>query len=177
MKEIQVITGCMFAGKTTELINRLKSTNKKYLLVKPILDTRDIENKICTHDGLFETGIQVHRLLDVSKHLDDVSVLGVDEAQFFDSSIIEDLHEISSRGILIILAGLAKDYLNKPFGYMSKIIEMSNSVTWLKAKCHQCSLDATYSHRKQSYSENQVVVGDSEKYEALCENCFKKYVK
>tara|TARA_B100000579_G_scaffold276479_1_gene228650 strand:- start:17788 stop:18321 length:534 start_codon:yes stop_codon:yes gene_type:complete len=177
MKEIQVITGCMFAGKTTELINRLKSTNKKYLLVKPALDTRDMENKICTHDGVFETGIQVNRLLDISKHLDDISVLGVDEAQFFDSPIIEDIREISSKGISIILAGLAKDYLNKPFGYMSKIIEMSNSVTWLKAKCHQCGLEATYSHRKQRESESQVVIGDAEKYEALCETCFKKYVK
>ena len=176
MKDIQVITGCMFAGKTTELINRLKSTNKNYVLVKPKLDTRDTGTEICTHNGLSESAIQVDNLSEISKKLDKIKVLGIDEAQFFDKSILKEIEQISSRGITIIIAGLAKDYLNKSFGFMKEIIKISSSTTWLKAVCNECNQPATYSHRNVIDSESQVLIGDSNHYQALCEKCFKKRI-
>jgi thymidine kinase len=174
MKDIQVITGCMFAGKTTELINRLKLLNKKYLLVKPKLDTRDIESQICTHDGVFEDAIQVNNLSEIFNKLKGIEVLGIDEAQFFNESIIKEIEYISSKGISIVIAGLAKDYLNKSFGCMDKMIQISTSITWLKAECNRCKKSATYSHRKPNYLKDQVLIGDENQYEALCETCFKK---
>ena len=172
MKDIQVITGCMFAGKTTELIRRLNLINKNYLLVKPKVDTRDIDSQICTHDGLFETGIQVDCLSEISNKLKSIEVLGIDEAQFFKQSIVQDIKDISDRGIIIIIAGLAKDYLNKPFGFMDEIIKISTSTTWLKAKCNQCNKPAEYSHRKTMNLSHQVLIGSSNEYEALCKMCF-----
>ncbi|MBE37987.1 MAG: thymidine kinase [Flavobacteriales bacterium] len=174
MKDIQVITGCMFAGKTTELIRRLKLINKNYLLVKPKVDTRDVGSQICTHDGLFERGIQVDSLSEISNKLKNIEVLGIDEAQFFKKSIVQDIKDISSQGIIIIIAGLAKDYLNKSFGCMDDIIEISTSTTWLTAKCNQCNKPAEYSHRKAMNLTNQVLIGNANEYEALCEICFNK---
>jgi len=172
MKNIQVITGCMFAGKTTELIRRLKLINKNYLLVKPKIDTRDINSQICTHDGLFETGIQVDSLSEISNKLKSIEVLGIDEAQFFKKSIVQDIKDISAKGIIIIIAGLAKDYLNQSFGFMDEIIEISTSTTWLKAQCNHCNKPAEYSHRKVMNLTNQVLIGNSNDYEALCKTCF-----
>ena len=177
MKDIQVITGCMFAGKTTELINRLKLLNKKYLLVKPKLDTRDIETQICTHDGLFEEAKQVNNLSEIFNKLKEIEVLGIDEAQFFHESIIEEIKHIASQGIIIVIAGLAKDYLNKPFGSMDKVIQISTSITWLQAECNHCKNPATYSHRKPNQLKNQVLIGDQNQYEALCETCFNKQMR
>ena len=177
MKDIQVITGCMFAGKTTELINRLKLLNKKYLLVKPKLDTRDRKTQICTHDGLFEKARQIHNLSEILHSLEGVQVLGIDEAQFFNESILVEIENIASQGITIVIAGLEKDYLNKPFGCMDKIIALSSSTTRLKAECSRCKHPATYSHRKPNYLKSQVLIGDENQYEALCERCFKKQIR
>ena len=91
MKAIEVITGCMFAGKTTELLSRLRSTNHKYLLVKPKIDDRETGDTVATHNGLFEKAIRVNKLSDLFKVLKNIKVIGIDEAQFFTKSIIEDL--------------------------------------------------------------------------------------
>ena len=176
MKDIQVITGCMFAGKTTELIKRLKLLNKSYLLVKPKLDTRDVESQIFTHDGIFEAAKQVDNLSDIFNKLSNIDVLGVDEAQFFSEAIIQDIEYIASQGIIVVIAGLAKDYLNKSFGCMDQIIQISSSVTWLKANCNHCNKPATYSHRKSNIKKDQILIGDKNQYEALCEQCFNKLI-
>ena len=174
MKQLQVITGCMFAGKTTELLNRLNSLKEKYLLVKPMIDNRIEGDKISTHSGVATRAIRVNNLSDVFKQLTNIKVLGIDEAQFFNRSIIKDLHYLKSKKIKIIIAGLDKDYLNKPFGYMNDIISLSDSVTRLKAECNYCSNDAIYSHRKNMVSQDQLLIGNNDSYEALCESCYQK---
>ena len=176
MKDIQVITGCMFAGKTTALIDRLKSTNCKYLLVKPKIDTRDEGSQISTHDGLSETGIRVNRLSEIFQKLKGIKVVGIDEAQFFNNSIVEDINYIASKNITIIIAGLKKDYLNKSFGCMAEIIKIATSITMLKAICNDCGDAATYSYRKNINSKTQVLIGDSNEYAALCKECFEKRI-
>ena len=172
MKDIQVITGCMFAGKTTELINRLKAIKENYILVKPIIDNRDSGNLISTHSGIEEKAIRVNRLSDIFHQLDKIEVVGIDEAQFFKKSIIQDLDYLKSKNIKIILAGLEKDYLNKPFGLMQEIIRISDTVIRLTATCNQCGSDATYSHRKNTDLKKQFLIGDENFYEALCKECF-----
>jgi thymidine kinase len=176
MKEIQVITGCMFAGKTTELINRLRATNDNYLLVKPVIDNRDSEDIVCTHDGLEEKAIRVRKVSDVFALLSNIQVVGIDEAQFFTMSIIDDLCYLQEKNIKIIIAGLEKDYLHKPFKSMTKIISMSDSVIRLKATCNNCGQDASYSHRKNTTSKQQLLIGAENFYEALCEECFNNII-
>lgn len=176
MKPIEVITGCMFAGKTTALLSRLRSTNNKYLLVKPKIDDREIGDTVSTHNGISAKAIRVGKLSDIFKELKNIKVVGIDEAQFFTKSIIEDLNYLKSKNIKIIIAGLEKDYLNQPFKSMMEIIAISDSITRLKAKCHQCGKDATYSHRKNTNSKAQLLIGSENFYEALCEKCFNNNV-
>ena len=173
MKDIQVITGCMFAGKTTELISRLQSLKENYVLIKPDLDTRDKKNQVSTHDGKKENAIKVTSLSQVFKSLKNVTTIGIDEAQFFPAGIVEDINYLASKGFRIIVAGLDKDYLNQPFGSMSQIEQISTSITRLKAKCNQCGSDATYSHRISNDSQ-QLLIGAKDVYQALCQLCFKK---
>ena len=175
-KDIQVITGCMFAGKTTELLNRIKNANKTYLLVKPKTDIRNSGNRLTTHDGIGAKAITVDKLSDIFNKLDGIKIVAIDEAQFFNNTIIEDIQYLISKEIILIIAGLDRDYLNQSFGPMQQIIKISNSVTRLKAICNQCQGDAYYSHRIKS-SKSQILIGDSNHYEALCEKCFKKTVK
>lgn len=172
MKEIQVITGCMFAGKTTELINRLRATKDNYLLIKPVIDNRDSNNSVCTHDGIAEKAIRVNKVSDVFTLLTNIKVVGIDEAQFFKKSIIDDINYLKEKNIKIIIAGLEKDYLHKSFKSMTSIIAISDSVTRLKALCNNCGKDATYSHRKNTTSKQQLLIGAENFYEALCEKCF-----
>ena len=177
MKHIEVITGCMFAGKTTELFNRLKKTNQGYLLVKPIIDNRDKGDKVVTHSGVFESAKRVNRLSDVFSQLNLIKVLGVDEAQFFDQNIITDLNFLKSQQIKVFVAGLEKDYLNKPFGYMQEIINISDSTTRLKATCNSCGQDAVCSHRKNINSNDQLLIGNKNFYQALCLPCYNKLTR
>ena len=156
MKDIQVITGCMFAGKTTELINRLKAIKENYILVKPIIDNRDSGNLISTHSGMEEKAIRVNRLSDIFHQLDKIEVVGIDEAQFFKKSIIQDLDYLKSKNI--------------------EIIRISDIVIRLTATCNQCGSDATYSHRKNTDLKKQFLIGDENFYEALCKNCFNNVI-
>ena len=172
MKHIHVITGCMFAGKTTELINRLRVTNHNYLLVKPVIDNRDSHNSVCTHDGVQEKAIRVNKVSDIFKLLSNIQVVGIDEAQFFQPSIIDDLYYLKDKNIKVIIAGLEKDYLHKPFKSMQKIISMADTVIRLQATCNNCGKPATHSHRKNTTSKKQLLIGAENFYEALCGECF-----
>jgi thymidine kinase len=174
MKEIEVITGCMFAGKTTELINRLKNAKENYILIKPIIDNRDHGDFITTHDGLKNKAIRVNRLSEIYPLINNINLIGIDEAQFFSQDIISDLKILSSKGLRIIISGLEKDYLDNPFGSMSTIIKISSSITRLTAKCHQCNKNAIHSYRKDDNNTEQLAIGSNNLYEALCTVCLNK---
>ena len=174
MKDLQVITGCMFAGKTTELINRLKATNQNYLLVKPIIDNRDSGNQVLTHDGLAENAMRVSNVSDIFHKLESIQVVGIDEGQFFNSNIVNDVTYLQTQNIQVIIAGLEKDYLNQPFGFMTQIVSMADSITRLTANCNRCQNQATHSYRKNTMLMDQFLVGNENFYEALCEPCFNK---
>ena len=171
MKGIEVITGCMFSGKTTELFSRLKLVNSPILLVKPIIDDRDTGNIISTHSGTELEAVRVHHLSEIFDQLDNVSVLGIDEAQFFPKTIINDLKYLSRMNVRIIIAGLDKDYLNTNFEVMRKIIDISDSKTVLYAQCI-CGRKASFSYRKNQSLKDQILIGNKDVYAALCEICF-----
>ena len=174
MKHIHVITGCMFAGKTTELINRLQALQGNYLLVKPKIDNRDAGNQVSTHNGIAVQAIRVERLSEIFNQLNNIQIVGVDEAQFFSKFILEDLKYLKSQNIQVVIAGLDKDYLNKPFKSMEGIMQLSDSITRLYARCNYCQSPASYSHRKNTNQKKQVLIGSENFYEALCESCFNK---
>ena len=171
MKEIEVITGCMFAGKSTELINRLKNAEENYILIKPIIDNRDHGDFIITHDGLKNKAIRLNQLSEIYPLINNINLIGIDEAQFFSQDIIIDLKKLSSEGVRIIISGLEKDYLDNPFGSMNAIIKMSSSITRLTASCHQCNKSAIHSYRKDASNTNQLAIGNNNLYEALCTTC------
>jgi thymidine kinase len=171
---IEVICGSMFSGKTEELIRRLKRAkiaNLKVEIFKPAIDTRYDEIKIVSHD---ENAIQ-STPIDNSQTLllmaQDVDVIGIDEAQFFDNEIANVCDELALRGVRVIVAGLDMDYSGKPFGQMPFLLAKADYITKLHAICVKCGNIANYSYRIIP-NEEQVMLGAKNVYEPRCRNCF-----
>ena len=171
---IEVICGSMFSGKTEELIRRLKRVmiaNQSVKIFKPEIDTRYDEKKIVSHDENFILSISIKNSVDMLSMVDDVRVVGIDEAQFFDDRIIEVVKKMAEGGIRVIIAGLDMDYLGVPFGSMPQLIADAEYVTKVHAICMKCGSIANYSHRTVNL-EAQILLGAKHNYEPLCRNCF-----
>ena len=174
---VEVITGCMFAGKTEELIRRIKIfefAKKDVMVFKPRIDNRYSEDKVVSHAGSSVSSYVVDKaseILDIVK--DHQAVIAVDEVQFFDDEICEVANELADRGYRVILAGLDTDFRGEPFGPMPKLITQAEFVTKLTAVCNVCGAPATRTQRiingkPASYNDPVVLVGASESYEARC---------
>ena len=137
----------MFAGKSTELIYRVESSNKNFLFIKPKLDSRYDKGSINTHSGKKMDALVVNSLREIFNKLNYINLVAIDEAQFFDKSIMEDCLKISNMGIDLIIAGLEYDYLHKKFDSMSCLLDISDSITRLTAICSECGSPAIHSHR------------------------------
>jgi len=167
---IEVICGSMFSGKTEELIRRLKRAriaNLKVEIFKPAVDVRYDEEKIVSHD---ENAIHSTPLDNSQKILllaQEVDVVGIDEAQFFDEEITHVCQQLALRGVRVIVAGLDMDYLGKPFGQMPQLLAIADYITKLHAICVVCGNIASFSHRKSGGS-SQVLLGEKDIYEPLC---------
>ncbi|NOT51606.1 MAG: thymidine kinase [Chitinophagaceae bacterium] len=173
---IEVICGSMFSGKTEELIRRLKRVkiaNLKVEIFKPKIDTRYDEVKIVSHDATAIQSTPVDSSQQILLMAGDVDVIGIDEAQFFDSEIANVCDELATKGIRVIVAGLDMDYLGNPFGQMPYIMAKADYVTKLHAICMQCGNIANYSYRKTD-DEGQVMLGAKDVYEPRCRNCYEK---
>jgi len=171
---IEVICGSMFSGKTEELIRRLKRVkiaNLKVEIFKPAIDTRYDEVKIVSHDSTAIQSTPVDNSQKILLMAGDVEVIGIDEAQFFDSEIANVCDELAFRGMRVIVAGLDMDYLGNPFGQMPYIMAKADYVTKLHAICMKCGNMANYSYRKVSNDE-QVMLGAKDVYEPRCRNCY-----
>ena len=182
---IEVITGCMFAGKTEELIRRLNVlsyTGARMVVYKPSIDVRYDVMNIVSHAGTSipsvpvtgSDGILTH--LEASEELYDV--VAIDEIQFFDDSIVDVIEQLANVGVRVIVAGLDLDFKAEPFGPISKILAISEFVTKLPAICSVCGAPATRSQRlvdgePASATDDVVQVGASESYEARCRRCHK----
>lgn len=172
---IEVICGPMFSGKTEELIRRLRLAliaKQKVEIFKPAIDKRYSEEHIESHD---EARFKCTPLSEAGRILelvgDHTRVVGIDEAQFFDESIVAVCQKLANRGIRVITAGLDQDYLGQPFGPMPKLMAVAESVLKLKAVCMVCGGLASRSQRLTAET-SQVVVGAGNHYEARCRACF-----
>ncbi len=173
---IEVITGSMFSGKTEELIRRLRRAQfagLKVEIFKPSLDKRYSEMRVVSHDEKSIVSTPVDNSSSILLLTDNVDVVGIDEAQFFDNSIVDVCNKLADNGIRIIIAGLDMDFMGNPFGPMPALLSIAEFITKVHAICVRCGSLAQYSFRK-SLEEEVVVLGEKDKYEPLCRSCFNK---
>jgi len=170
---IEVICGSMFSGKTEELIRRLKRVkiaNLKLEIFKPAIDVRYDKINIVSHDTNFIPSTPVESSQMILLLAQDVDVVGIDEAQFFDAEIGNVCEQLALRGIRVIVAGLDMDYTGKPFGQMPNLLAMADYISKLHAICVICGNIANISYRKTDVS-GQVLVGEKDIYEPRCRTC------
>jgi thymidine kinase len=171
---IEVITGSMFSGKTEELIRRLRRSQfagLKVEIFKPSLDNRYSETRVVSHDEKSIISTPVDNAAAILLFAGDVDVVGIDEAQFFDISIVEVCNQLADRGIRIVIAGLDMDFMGKPFGPMPALLSIAEYVTKVHAICMRCGNLAQYSFRKSEEAQ-VVLLGEKNLYEPLCRNCY-----
>ena len=169
-----MITGSMFSGKTEELIRRLRRAQFAGLRVeifKPALDKRYSENRVVSHDDKSIISTPVDNASAILLLAVDVNVVGIDEAQFFDDSVIEVCNTLADNGIRVIIAGLDMDFMGKPFGPIPALLSVAEYVTKVHAICMRCGNLAQFSLRK-SEDEQVVLLGENNLYEPLCRNCY-----
>ncbi|NJC26694.1 thymidine kinase [Neolewinella antarctica] len=171
---LEVICGSMFSGKTEELIRRIKRARiagQHVEIFKPAIDTRYGEAEVVSHDSNSLAAIPVtntKQLLDLPK---DVTVIGLDEAQFFDATVVDHVQILASQGRRVIIAGLDMDFRGQPFGPMCSLLAVAEYITKVHAICSHCGNLATHSYRLVQ-DENTVVLGEKEAYEARCRRCY-----
>ncbi len=171
---IEVISGSMFSGKTEELIrrlNRAKIARQTVEIFKPQVDTRYSEEDVVSHDSKAIRSTPVSSPGNIQLLCGDVDVVGIDEAQFFDMSLVDVCNSLANQGIRVIVAGLDLDFMGHPFGPIPALMSIAEYVTKVHAICIQCGNLAHYSHRTTSSSQ-LVVLGEKDVYEPLCRECF-----
>ena len=175
---IEVICGSMFSGKTEELIRRIKKVelaNEKYIIFRPKIDSRNPENKIISH-AKNEISASIvsspKEILDLSVNY---PVIGIDEAQFFDLSIVDVCNLLANKGHRLIIAGLDMDYEGNPFGPMPNLMACAEDVMKVHAVCMETGNPAGYSYRKNS-SDDLVLIGEKKEYKPLSREAFVKKV-
>lgn len=177
---IEVICGSMFSGKTEELLrrlNRARIAKQKIEIFKPRVDVRYSETEVVSHNENAIPSTPVDTALNILLFVnDDVDVVGIDEAQFFDNTLVEVCNQLANRGIRVIVAGLDMDFLGKPFGPMPALLAIAEYVTKVHAICMNCGNLAQFSHRKID-SDKLVLLGETAEYEPLCRECYAKALK
>lgn len=177
---IEVICGSMFAGKTEELIRRIKRLDfarKEYKVFKPSIDNRYSDTEVVSHSGFTMNAIVIDNPKQILDHIgNETEVVAVDEVQFMDEEIIAVADFLADKGIRVILAGLDKDFRGEPFGVMPTLITKAEFVTKLTAICNVCGAPATrtqrlVNHKPASYNDPIVMIGATESYEPRCRHC------
>ncbi len=175
---IEVICGSMFSGKTEELIRRLKRAQfakQKVEIFKPAIDTRYDEEDVVSHDANKIRSTPVPAAANIRILANDVDVVGIDEAQFFDDEIITVCNDLANRGVRVIVAGLDMDFKGNPFGPMPGLMATAEYVTKVHAVCTKTGNLAHYSHRKVK-NDKVVLLGETEEYEPLSRAAYYKEI-
>lgn len=170
---IEVIAGCMFSGKTEELIRRLKRATiakQKVKVFKPKIDTRYSEGSIVSHSEQSLPSTIVEDVREIIHLAKDAQVVGIDEAQFFSNDLMHVCNTLASNGKRVIVAGLDQDYRGIPFEPMPQLLAIAEYITKTLAICVNCGNPADKTQRK-IISLERVVVGASDIYEARCRKC------
>ena len=173
---IEVICGPMFSGKTEELIRRLKRAiiaKNKILVFKPKIDTRYSDNLIVSHNKNSIKSIAIKDENQILNIPDDINIIGIDEIQFFSKKIIDICIQIANKNKRVIISGLDKDFKGRPFGIMPEILSQAEYLTKLNAICNICG-DYAFFTKRISKDKEQILLGELDKYEANCRNCFYK---
>jgi thymidine kinase len=171
---IEVIAGSMFSGKTEELIRRLRRAEfakQNVEIFKPSIDVRYSEEEVVSHNATSIRSTPVPSSSNILLLVGDVDVVGIDEAQFFDSGITDVCVQLANQGIRVIAAGLDMDFAGRPFGPMPALFAVAEYVSKVHAVCMHCGDLAQYSHRK-STSGDVVLLGEKDIYEPLCRRCY-----
>lgn len=171
---IEVICGSMFSGKTEELIrrlNRAKIARQRVEIFKPAIDVRYDEEAVVSHNAVSIKSTPVQAASQILLLANEVDVVGIDEAQFFDSELASVCNLLANDGIRVIVAGLDMDFLGKPFGPIPSLMATAEYVTKVHAICIRCGSLAQFSNRIVK-DEKLVVLGETETYEPLCRKCY-----
>ncbi|NOX37374.1 MAG: thymidine kinase [Calditrichaeota bacterium] len=171
---IEVISGCMFSGKTEELIRRLRRAiiaRQKVAIFKPRIDNRYSADHLVSHSDLKIPSRVVEHPREILELALESQVVGIDEAQFFDADLVPVCQKLANMGKRVIVAGLDMDYRGEPFEPMPQLMATAEYVTKTSAICVICGNPAHFTQRKTHDSE-RVIVGAADIYEARCRNCF-----
>ncbi len=170
---IEVITGCMFSGKTEELIRRLKRAQiakQTVKIFKPKIDNRFSETAIVSHNEQQLPSSMVDEAIEIYTQSKDAQVIGIDEAQFFSNELVTICNKLANEGKRVIIAGLDQDYKGIPFEPMPQLLAIAEYITKSLAICVECGNPADRTQRK-THSSERVIVGASDIYEARCRKC------
>ncbi len=173
---IEVICGSMFSGKTEELLRRLKRAEFAKLTIavfKPKVDKRYDRQKVVSHDDNNIEAVSIGSAKDILKLTNQIQVVAIDEAQFFDSELIAVCTTLANSGRRVIIAGLDMDFLGKPFGIMPDLLAIAEHITKVHAICIDCSAVANHSFRKNN-DKHLIQIGEKEEYKSLCRDCFSR---
>jgi thymidine kinase len=174
---VEVVCGSMFSGKTEELLRRVKRARlarQRVVLFKPRIDNRYDDVKVVSHEGIKAEATAVASAAELFSFVNLESppdVVGIDEAQFFDDTIVDVANKLADAGVRVICAGLDQDYRGKPFGPMPALMSVAEYVTKLQAVCSRCGAAACRSQRLVGM-EGQLFVGGAADYEPRCRRCF-----
>ena len=172
---LEVICGCMFAGKTEELIRRinvLSYAKKNIKSFKPKTDNRYSDHEIVSHAGVHIPCMVVDKPKEILKYIDDdTDVVAIDEVQFFNEDIVEVCE-------YLMVAGLDKDFRGVPFPVIAELLPRAEFITKLTAVCAKCGAPATRTQRlingkPASFEDPIIMIGSSEQYEPRCRHCHK----
>ena len=174
MGRVEVIAGSMFSGKTEELIRRLtraEIARQKVVVFKPSIDNRYSEHHIVSHDITKMPCLTVDHAGEILSKVGTATVIGIDEAQFFETDIVEVVNELSFQGKRVILAGCEMYSSGQPFGSMGALMCVAEQVDKLHAVCMICGEEAYISYRKEQPQSGNILIGYTDIYEARCRKC------
>jgi len=177
---IEVITGPMFAGKTEELLRRIKRLEyaKQHILVfKPSIDNRYGEGHVVSHDHNKTQSINIGQAQEILSYVTmDTQVVAIDEIQFLDEEAVDICEYLANKGIRVIVSGLDRDFRGEPFSFMPRLLSLAEYVTKLTAICVKCHTPASRTQRiidgqPAKYDDPIILVGAKDTYEARCRDC------
>jgi thymidine kinase len=172
---IEVICGCMFSGKTEELIRRVRRAQiakQKVVIFKPRIDNRFSKDHIVSHSEQSFLSTIVDDASEIPALAREAHVIGIDEAQFFKENVVEICERLADSGKRVIVAGLDQDFRGRPFEPIPQLLAVAEYITKTLAICVVCGNPADRTQRKPSTSTERIAVGASELYEARCRKCF-----
>lgn len=178
---IEVIAGSMYAGKTEELLRRIRRieyAKKDVIVFKPCIDNRYSNDEVVSHNNSRVKSVNISSASEIYKHLEKELpyAIAIDEVQFLDKEVVNVCEHFANLGVRVIAAGLDKDFRGEPFGVMPELLARAEYVTKLDAICQVCGAPATRTQRlingvPARYDDPIILVGAKEQYEARCRHC------